>query len=325
MVDLSIVIVSWNVRDLLRQCLRSVYAGLQTCKPANLQTCQVIVVDNISTDGSAEMMRAEFPDVHLIVNAENRGFPAANNQGIEMAQGRYVLILNPDTEIVDAAPATMVAYADANPDVGVVGPQLLNADGSVQSSRRRFPTPATALFESTWLQPCAPRRLLARYYVQDRPDDATLDVDWVKGAALMARREAIAQVGPMDAGYFMYSEELDWCKRFKDAGWRVVYLPTAQIIHYGGKSSDQVVTARHIHFQTSKVRYFHKHHGRFVGELLRWFLLGNYAWQLGLEGAKWLAGHKRALRAGRVAAYRQVLRSGLLPAKAPGEESEIRD
>ena len=131
----------------------------------------------------------------------------------------------------------------------------------------------------------------------------------------MARREAIEQVGLMDEGYFMYSEELDWCKRFKDADWRVVYLPAAQIVHYGGKSSDQVVTSRHIYFQTSKVRYFHKHHGRFVGEILRWFLLSNYAWQLGLEGAKWLIGHKRALRAERVAAYRQVLRSGLRQAR----------
>jgi GT2 family glycosyltransferase len=304
MVDLSIVIVSWNVRDLLRQCLRSVLADLRT---------EVIVVDNVSSDGSAEMVRTEFPDAHLIVNTENRGYPAANNQGIAIAQGRYVLILNPDTKVVADALATMVAYADANPDVGVVGPQLLSENGSVQSSRRRFPTLATAFFESTWLQACAPRRVLERYYVQDQPDDVTLDVDWVKGAAVMARREAVEQVGPMDEGYFMYSEELDWCKRFKDAGWRVVYLPTAQIIHYGGKSSDQVVTSRHIHFQTSKVCYFRKHHGRFVSEVLRWFLLSNYVWQLGLEGAKWLVGHKRPLRAERVAAYRQVLRSGLKP------------
>jgi GT2 family glycosyltransferase len=309
MIDLSIVIVSWNVRDLLRQCLRSIPSDLQTCK------LEIIVVDNVSTDGSAEMVRTEFPDARLIVNTENRGFPAANNQGIAIAEGRYVLILNPDTEVVGDALAAMMAYADENPDVGAVGPQLLNEDGSVQSSRRRFPTLATALFESTWLQPCAPRRLLARYYVQEQPNDATLDVDWVKGAALMARREAIEQVGPMDEGYFMYSEELDWCKRFKDAGWRVVYLPTAQVVHYGGKSSDQVVTSRHIHFQTSKVRYFRKHHGRFAGEALRWFLLGNYAWQLGLEGVKWLAGHKRPLRAERVAAYWRVLQSGLLPAR----------
>ncbi len=309
MVDLSIVIVSWNVRDLLRQCLRSI-------SPFSSET---IVVDNGSTDGSVEMVRAEFPGVRVIANTDNRGFPAANNQGIAVAQGRYVLLLNPDTELVGDALATMVAFADAHLDVGLVGPQLLNPSlhppqwggkrGGVQSSRRRFPTLATAFFESTWLH--APRRLLRRYYVLDRPDDALQDVDWVVGAALMARREAIEQVGLMDEGYFMYSEELDWCRRFREAGWRVVYLPAAQIIHHEGKSSEQVVPARHIHFQTSKVRYFRKYHGPLVAETLRLFLLGNYVWQLGLEGAKWLLGHKRPLRAGRIAAYRQVLRSGL--------------
>jgi len=272
---------------------------------------EVIVVDNDSTDGSVEMVRAEFPSVHLIANAQNRGFPAANNQGIAVARGRYVFLLNCDAEVVGDALATMVAFADAHPDVGVVGPQLLYPDGSVQSSRRRFPTLLTAFFESTWIQSCAPRRLLERYYVLDRPDDMTQDVDWVKGAALLARREAIEQVGPMDEGFFMYSEELDWCRRFREAGWRVVYLPTAQVIHHEGKSSEQVVAAKHIYFQSSKVRYFRKHHGAVAAEVLRLFLLGNYVWQLGLEGAKWLVGHKRPLRAQRVAAYRQVIRSGL--------------
>jgi hypothetical protein len=127
----------------------------------------------------------------------------------------------------------------------------------------------------------------------------------------MARTQAIEQVGPMDHNFFMYSEELDWCRRFRDAGWRVVYLPTAHIVHHQGKSSEQVLPARHIHFQTSKVRYFRRYHGPIVAQALRLFLLGNYAWQLGLEGAKWLVGHRRPLRAERVAAYWQVLRSGL--------------
>ncbi|MBE9507190.1 MAG: glycosyltransferase family 2 protein, partial [Chloroflexi bacterium] len=221
MVDLSVVVVSWNVRDLLRQCLNSI---LNTRGALRVE---VVVVDNASTDDSVEMVRAEFPSVCLITNTENRGFPVANNQGIAVAQGRYVLLLNSDAEVVGEALATMVAYADTHTDVGVIGPQLLNPDGSVQSSRRRFPTMATAFFESTWLETYAPLRMLERYYVLDQPDDATLDVDWVKGAALMARREAIKQVGPMDEGFFMYSEELDWCRRFREAGWRVVYLPTA--------------------------------------------------------------------------------------------------
>ncbi|MBN1953663.1 MAG: glycosyltransferase family 2 protein [Anaerolineae bacterium] len=302
MVDLSIVIVNWNVRDLLRSCLRSIAPGVE-----------VIVVDNASTDGSAGMVRCEFPSVRLVANDENRGFSAANNQGIALARGRYVLLLNPDAEVLGDALDAMVAFADENPDVGVVGPQLLNPDRSVQSSRRRFPTLMTAFFESTWLQPCAPRCLLRRYYVADRPDDVVQDVDWVDGAALMARREAIDEVGGLDEGFFMYSEELDWCYRFRAAGWRVVYFPAAHVVHYRGKSSEQVVVARHIHFQTSKVRYFSKHHGPLAAGVLRLFLLANYAWQVGLEGAKWLLGHSRPLRAQRIAAYRQVLQSGLRP------------
>ena len=303
MIDLSVVIVNWNVSDLLRRCLYSILNARYSV------LIEVIVVDNASTDGSVEMVRAEFLGVHLIANADNRGFPAANNQGIAIARGRYVLLLNPDTELVGDALATMVTFADAHPDVGMVGPQLLYPDGSVQSSRRRFPTLATAFFESTWLQPCAPRRLLERYEVLDRPDDAVQDVDWLYGAALMARREGVAQVGLMDEDFFMYSEELDWCRRFREAGWRVVYLPTAQIVHYEGKSSEQAVAARHVHFQTSKVHYFRKHHGAAVAEVLRLFLIGNYVWQLGLEAGKWLVGHKRPMRAQRIAAYRQVLRT----------------
>jgi N-acetylglucosaminyl-diphospho-decaprenol L-rhamnosyltransferase len=306
MVDLTVVIVSWNVRELLRGCLRSLAGG-----PRPAGGTEVVVVDNASADDSAAMVVDQFPDVRLIANGENRGFTAANNQGITVARGRYVLILNPDTEVVGDALAALVAYADAHPDVGVVGPQLLNPDGTVQPSRRRFPTLATALFESTWLQPLAPRRLLERYFVQDRPHDRVQDVDWVDGAALMVRREALGRVGLLDEGFFMYSEELDWCRRFRMAGWRVVYLPTARIVHHRGKSSEQVVAARHIHFQTSKVRYFRKYHGIAVAETLRMFLLGNYVGQLALEAAKWLVGHKRPLRAQRIAAYRQVLRSRL--------------
>ena len=305
MVDLSIVIVNWNVCDLLTLCLRSLGGSSLEGE------LEVIVVDNGSTDGSIDLVRSQFPDVRLIANTENQGFPAANNQGIEVSSGRYVLLLNPDTEVVGDALSTMVAFADRHQEIGMVGPQLLNSDGSVQSSRRRFPTLATAFFESTWLQPVAPRRVLERYYVLDQPDDQVQDVDWIYGAAMMARREAIQRVGLMDESYFMYSEEMDWCRRFREAGWRVVYLPAAQVIHYGGKSSEQAVPARHIHFQTSKVYYFAKFHGPFVGGVVRLYLLAGYVWQIGLEGTKWILGHKRPMRAERIRAYRQVLSSGL--------------
>ena len=311
MVDLSIVILSWNVRDLLRQCLKSVARDRPLSVDHPPLATEIIVVDNASSDGSVEMVRAEFPHVRLMANQANRGYTGGNNDGIAAATGRYVMILNPDTRVLDDALAAMVAYADAHSDVGVVGPQLLNPDGSVQSSRRRFPTLMTGLFESTWLEPLAPRDVLRRYYVLDQPDGAIQEVDWLFGACFLVRREVIQQVGTLDEDFFMYSEEMDWCRRIRQAGWKVVYLPEAQVIHYGGKSSDQVAAQRHIYFQTSKVRYFRKHHGALTAGVLRVALLAMYAWQLVLEAAKGALGHKRTLRRERVRAYWQVLRSRL--------------
>ena len=283
------------------------------------------------------MVAAEFPAVRLIANAENVGFTRGNNQGLAVARGRYVFFLNPDTEVVGDALATMVAYLDVHPEVGALGPQLRYGDGGLQSSRRRFPTFATALFESTplaWHWPANP--WARRYRMEDqvsgirdqgsgsrgaqREDRARSadslapigqEVDWVVGAALMVRREVLAQVGGFDEGYFMYSEELDLCRRIKEAGWQIVYLPTAQIIHHEGKSSEQVVAARHIRFQTSKVRYFRKFHGPVQAEALRVFILASFAVEWLLEACKWLLGSRRPLRRARMAAYGQLLRSGL--------------
>ncbi|MFN2240823.1 MAG: glycosyltransferase family 2 protein [Anaerolineae bacterium] len=317
MVDLSIVIVSWNVRDLLRSCLQSILTEAHSGPEGEALriedwTVEILVVDNASTDGSAEIVRQQFPQVHLIANKENRGFTAANNQGLARSQGRYLLLLNPDTETVGDALVTMLRYVEANAEVGALGPKLVNPDGSIQSSRRRFPTFATALVESTVVQEWwQNNRVLRRYYMADTPDDAIQTVDWVVGACLLVRRQAYEQVGGLDEGYFMYSEELDWCRRIKAAGWEIAYLPTAAVIHHEGKSSEQVVPARHIYFQSSKVRYFRKHHGAFQAETLRSFLLITYAYQMAREALKWLVGHKRAMRAERVRAYRQVLRSGL--------------
>jgi GT2 family glycosyltransferase len=205
----------------------------------------------------------------------------------------------------------MTDYLDANPEVGIVGPQTLNSDLSHQSTRRRFPTIALAFFESSWLQSFAPRSMLDHYYVRDIADDSISEVDWVQGSAIMARREVYEQIGGLDEGYVMFSEELDWCKRAKDAGWRVTYVGTAKIIHHGGKSADQVIARKHIHFQESKLRYFRKYHGRFVAYMLKTFLLINYAWQIGLETIKSLLGSKRDMRRERIRAYWQVIRCGL--------------
>jgi N-acetylglucosaminyl-diphospho-decaprenol L-rhamnosyltransferase len=303
-VDLTVVVISWNVRDLLRRCLQSI--------DLKDGTVEVIVVDNASTDGSTTMVRDEFPGVRLVANQENRGFTAANNQGLELGTGRHLLLLNPDTEVVGDALSGMVGYMDAHPHVGALGPRLCFPDGRLQSSRRRFPTFWTALVESTVIQEWwRDNRILRRYYMQDTPDDVIQAVDWVVGACLLVRRETYRQVGGLDEGFFMYSEEMDWCRRIKMAGWQVVYLPTATVLHHEGKSSEQVVAARHIYFQSSKVRYFRKHHGQLQAAALRVFLLASYAYQILRESAKWLLGPKRSLRAERLQAYADVLRSGL--------------
>jgi N-acetylglucosaminyl-diphospho-decaprenol L-rhamnosyltransferase len=307
-IDLSIVIVSWNVLDLLRACLQSIYAS------HGGMDLEVIVVDAGSEDGSPEMVRADFPEARLIARRDNVGFPKGNNLGLSEARGRHMLLLNPDTEVIGDALAMLVHFMDEHADVGAAGGQLLNPDGSVQSSRRRFPTVATGAFESTWLQPIAPRRLLADYYAEDISDVETADVDWLVGACLIVRREVVEQVGYLDEAYFMYSEELDWCRRIKEAGWRVVYMPKARFVHHIGKSSEQAITERHINFQRAKLRYYRKFHGRTAAAFLRAILLLNYAAQLVVETAKGLLGHRRDLRRQRTSAYWRVLRSGLPPA-----------
>ena len=327
MADLSIIIVSWNVRELLQRCLASLTRG-STATDEGLftlpggHTFDVWVVDNASIDGSADVVRAGFPGARLLVNDRNPGFAAANNRAIARSAGRYVLLLNPDTEVVDEALTALLRYMDAHPEVGVAGPQLRFPDGRLQSSRRRFPTPLTGFLESTLLQQWFPRnRWLGRYYMQDKADDATTEVDWLMGAALMVRRAAIEQAGLLDEGYFMYSEEMEWCRRIKAHGWRAVYLPAATIIHHEGRSSEQVVAARHIYFQTSKLRYYAQVHGPLWTLALRAFLIATYAYQWLVEGAKWLLGHKRPLRAERLRAYGQVLRSGLRPARQGSRSS----
>jgi GT2 family glycosyltransferase len=306
MLDLSIIIISWNVADLLAACLDSVLQNT----PPSLQI-EIIVIESGSKDHSVQMLKARFPQVNLIEYAENIGFVRGNNIGFKLAHGRHILLLNPGTEVVGNALNDMVTYLDQHPDVGIVGPHTLNTDGTTQSTRRRFPTLATGIFEATWLQKFAPHSVLDRYYVKDQPDNGVYEVDWVQGSALMARHELYNQFGGLDEGFFMYCEELDWCHRAKLAGWKIVYLGIAQIIHHGGKSSEQIVAQRDIYFHESKLRYFRKYHGAGIAHLLRLVIVLSYIWQIGLETGKALLGHKRAMRQDRVKQYVQVLRSGL--------------
>lgn len=312
--DLSIIIVSWNVAPLLAACLDSIAAApVVRIAPdgstagAGRPRVEVIVVDSASQDGTADMIRARYPWVHLLAERENIGFTRGNNLGLARAQGRHLMLLNPDTVVHGDALNRLIDALDARPEIGIVGPRVLNTDGTTQSTRRRFPTLATAFFESTWLQGYAPRDLIERYTVADMPDDGTYEVDWVQGCALVARRAVYEQIGGLDPGYIMFSEELDWCRRARDAGWRVLYLGEATITHHGGKSTEQVETSKHIYFQESKIRYFRKFHGRPAAWALRLFLLLSYGAQLVLEALKALVGHKRDLRRARVATYWRVL------------------
>ena len=273
-VDISIIIVSWNVSDLLKKCIESIYETRQHL------SLQIIVVDSGSADDSCEMVRSLFPEVELFDMQENVGFPKGNNIGIKAAIGRNILLLNPDTIVKENALQLMLKVLEVDKTIGLVGPMLRFPNGDIQSSRRRFPTILTGLFESTWFESVAPKNVLASYYMTDQPNDQPCEADWVMGAAMLATRDAVAKTGGMDEGYFMYSEELDWCKRIKAAGYKIFWLPTAEIVHYQGASSDQASTFRHINFNRAKLRYFRKYHGVFASGLIRITLLTNFLIQM---------------------------------------------
>ena len=308
MARLSVIIVNWNVQDLLDRCLASIAAS--DMEPNRIE---IIVVDSASADDSVAMVREKYPAVRLLAQADNVGFTRGNNIGLAQAQGDLLLLLNPDTEVRPDALGVMLDYLLANPAVGIVGPHTLNSDGSHQSTRRRFPTLLTGIFESSWLAAAAPAGLERDYRLLETDDDDILMVDWVQGSALMLRREVYRAIGGMDEAFVMYFEELDYCRRAKAAGWQVAYHGGAVITHHGGKSSEQVAAQTLIHFHTSKLRYFRKHHGFGHYVMLRAILLLQFAWQLALESVKGALGHKRDLRAERVRQYWRVLQSGLRP------------
>lgn len=310
---LPVVIVTWNVRDLLDACLVSLEASTHPIRP--------IVVDNASTDGTVAMVRDRHPSAELIANTTNVGFTRANNQalrrlGVEDGRGdapSMVLLLNPDTEVAPAAVSRLVRHLEGRPRAGAVGPLLRNTDGSVQGSRRRFPTTRVGLLESTpveWHWSGNPTA--ARYRMADVSPGAAQSVDWVTGAAILLRSRALTEVGLFDESFFMYSEELDLCYRLHRAGWEVRFEPAAEVVHHEGRSSDQAVAARHRRFHRSRVRYFRKHHGRAAAATVRAGLMLSFGAESLLEGLKWLAGSQRPLRRDRLSAYAGVLRDALV-------------
>lgn len=258
---LSVIIVSWNVREDLIRCLESLYKY-----PAS--DFEVIVVDNASTEGTVEAVKSEFPEVILIANSHNRGFAAAINQGIDNSQAEYILLLNPDTVVYQNSLNGLIRFMDKNKNVGVCGPQLLNGDGTIQLSARRFPTFRGALYRHTAFRYLRIfRNEYKKWLMKDFDHRIQKDVDQVMGAALMTRRSVVEQVGRMDESFFMYYEEVDLCYRIKQAGWRIVYVPEAEITHLGGRSAGQIPAAKRIMAMTSLLKFFRKHRGRFASAI----------------------------------------------------------
>lgn len=260
-VDVSIVIVNWNTRDVTRACLQSIYQSGGSVR------FEIILIDNHSHDGSPRMVSTEFPGVRLIRNQQNRGFAAANNQGIQLASGRYVLLLNSDTVVLDGAIEKAVAFADAHPEAGLVGCQTRCVNGDLQYNCYMFPSILNLALSLTKLQILFwHRRFFGRYRLGWWDYASVREIDGIAGCFMLARREAIERVGMMSESYFMYSEDMDWCWRFRKAGWRVLYTPDPRIVHLGRCSSSQAAADMHLMERRSLLMFLEKKSGK----LARW-------------------------------------------------------
>ena len=257
MMDVAIIIVNWNGKDLLRRCLNAVRETVQEV------SYETYVVDNHSSDGSQEVVRNEYPWVKLIANTENLGFAKANNQAMRLSleQSRYVLLLNSDAFVKPHCIDQMVAFMDQHPEAGLGAPKLLYEDGRLQRSCYTFPTLWTELWIALGIDKFMSRsRLFGDYNLTHWNYDTVREVDVIMGAFMLARREAVQQVGLMDEAFFMYSEEVDWCYRFAAAGWKTLFSPAVECIHLWGGSSQQVKVESLIRLYKARVQFARKHY-----------------------------------------------------------------
>lgn len=267
--DLSVIIVNWNTRDYLAECLASIVADslvalvAEDCivQPGQI-SAEVIVVDNASGDDSAAMVTANFPQVRLLQNDRNLGFAAANNQAIAQARSRVIFLLNPDAYVRPGALSALVRFLDRRPEAAAVGPNVLNPDGTWQAAVFRFPTLWDLFCEAVFLSVLFPHsRLFARKEIGGFKRNHVRQVDWIQGCALAIRREVWDSVGPFDEGYWMYVEELDWCRRANQQGHRLFFTPTAQVVHYGKRATAKArASVLPLGFR-SHFRYFNKFDG----------------------------------------------------------------
>jgi len=256
--DVSVIIVNWNTRELLLQCLDSVLRSLKRIE------VEAFVVDNGSNDGSIPSAKERFPTVRFIENKANVGFAKANNQAMELAQGRYLLLLNPDTLVKEGAIEKMVSFMDNHPEAGIAGPQLLSEDGSKQNSIANFPSLATELLNKNLLRQLFPET----YPGKERDYTGPIEVDSVVGACMIVRRDAVKRVGSLDEDYFLFLEETDWCYRMKRGGWKIYHVPDAEIYHFQGKAAAAEKERARVEYYRSRYLFFRKNRGGW-----QWFLL----------------------------------------------------
>jgi GT2 family glycosyltransferase len=304
--DLSVAIVSWNVRELLEGCLASLFGSLQQCS----LEYEVLVVDNASSDGSADMVAACFPQAQLVVNEENTGFAAANNQALQQTCGRYALLLNPDTQLRGNALQSLLDFMKQTPSAGMAGPRLLYGDGSFQHSAFHFPSLMQAFLDFFPLHHrLQESRWNGRYPRSAYRSRQPFKVDYPLGACMLVRRQAVEHVGGMDEQFFMYCEEVDWAMRMRYAGWQIYCVPGAEVVHYAGQSTRQFRDEMYVALWRSRFRLFAKHYGSFYNRAVRRIVL------LGLWREESRARRQAAVGliesevlTGRLAAYEQVRR-----------------
>jgi N-acetylglucosaminyl-diphospho-decaprenol L-rhamnosyltransferase len=262
--SLSIIIVSWNTCKLLENCLGSILANPPTSPFENW------VVDNASTDDSPRMVRDKFPQVHLVENRENVGFARANNQAIPQCAGKYILLLNPDTLVTSGALQALADFLDQHPEAGAAGARILNPDGSLQISSHPRPTLPREFWRLFHLDRISP---YAEYPLTKWETNQAQNVDVLMGACLLLRREVLDEVGFLDEDYFIYSEEVDLCYRIQRAGWRLFWVPQAEVVHFGGQSTQQAPTEMFLNLYHGKIKYFRKHNGWSAGQIYKLILM----------------------------------------------------
>ncbi len=263
MIDLTVLIVNWNTKDYLLDCLKAL-----TNSDEGLSR-EIIVVDNGSQDGSVGELKRFFLTVHLIENKNNLGFAKAVNQGLRKASGKYLLLLNPDTRLKEGVLETLFSFMEENQEVAVAGPQLLNWDGSKQNSIANFPSLATELLNKSLLRWLFPQK----YPGKEKDYLNPIEVDSVIGACLMVRGEAIEKVGLLDEDYFLFLEETDWCYRMKKAGWKIYHVPQTMVYHFQGKSAEREKKRAKVEYYRSRYIFFKKNRGRGQELILRIGLL----------------------------------------------------